>query len=399
MANIFSTQSVDRLVETAGNDAINGDRGNDTVDGGAGDDVHIVDDARDLVEETTQIASVRDNPVPFITLLLAGIVHGDQHDGLDPVALRSLIQRGDLSLTCGPAVEFILQELRNVGVHSRIVALLAPPPFNGFDDGHILLEVETSQGFILIDVDQKQLFLIEGEPASLAKILAHGFDAVDLLSMGPPARVDPSFSIAAYTEAIISNPRPWYERMFSGTSTVIEDRGSTEPPPVESIVSIYFVDSAEAVIEGTGQGRDLVYAGTSYSLGSGVHVELMGTVNSFATDAINLTGNEFSQGIYGNAGSNTLDGGGGADTLAGGAGDDSYVVDSDDAVIEGAGQGATSFTLEPATVLDRAFTLSYLGRSTTSPPTRSILPATSLRRRCTAMPAATRSMAAAVPID
>ncbi len=101
----------------------------------------------------------------------------------------------------------------------------------------------------------------------------------------------------------------------------------------------YFVDADDVVVETEGQGRDIVYARTSYSLGSGVHVELMGTVNNFATDAINLTGNEFSQSMYGNAGSNTLDGGGGADTLAGGAGDDGYVVDSDDAVIEGAGQG------------------------------------------------------------
>lgn len=63
-------------------------------------------------------------------------------------------QRGDLSLTCGPAVEFVRRELRRRGVHARAVQLTAPLPANGFDDGHILLEMETAQGDVLVDVSQ-----------------------------------------------------------------------------------------------------------------------------------------------------------------------------------------------------------------------------------------------------
>ncbi|HMT15251.1 MAG TPA: type I secretion C-terminal target domain-containing protein, partial [Aestuariivirga sp.] len=50
---------------------------------------------------------------------------------------------------------------------------------------------------------------------------------------------------------------------------------------------------------------------------------ILSTESFGATAAINLTGNELGQTLYGNSGSNTLDGGAGNDTLYGLAGDDS----------------------------------------------------------------------------
>jgi len=101
----------------------------------------------------------------------------------------------------------------------------------------------------------------------------------------------------------------------------------------------YYVDSNDAVVEYAGDGYDVVYARTSYALGVGMAVEVLGTVDNNATTAMNLVGNAFANYIVGNAGANTLDGGGGADQLWGREGDDSYFADADDVVIEYAGQG------------------------------------------------------------
>jgi serralysin len=102
----------------------------------------------------------------------------------------------------------------------------------------------------------------------------------------------------------------------------------------------YIVDEkADVISELSGQGEDTVVAKANYTLGAGVSVEVMTTINSSATTAIVLTGNEFGQSMYGNAGNNIFIGLGGADYMAGGAGNDQYYVDTSDFIGEVAGGG------------------------------------------------------------
>jgi serralysin len=102
----------------------------------------------------------------------------------------------------------------------------------------------------------------------------------------------------------------------------------------------YVVDQVgDVVVESAGQGNDLVVARASYTLAAGVSIETMNTVNGSATTAINLTGNELGQSIYGNAGDNILTGMGGSDYLVGGLGNDRFFVDESDFISELLGQG------------------------------------------------------------
>lgn len=101
----------------------------------------------------------------------------------------------------------------------------------------------------------------------------------------------------------------------------------------------YIVDAQDIVIENAGEGYDIIYARESYVLSAGVDVEVLGTVDNFATTAINLTGNGLNNYLSGNAGNNFLDGAGGRDYLVGRSGNDSYIVDAQDVVIEHAGEG------------------------------------------------------------
>jgi hypothetical protein len=102
-------------------------------------------------------------------------------------------------------------------------------------------------------------------------------------------------------------------------------------------------EAGDIVNEELGAGlADKVIITTSYVLTKGAEVELLTTNSSSATVAIDLTGNELTQEIFGNAGVNTLnDGGkGAADTLRGLGGNDNYrVFNAGDVIVEGSSQG------------------------------------------------------------
>src|SRR6185436_16195296 len=116
----------------------------------------------------------------------------------------------------------------------------------------------------------------------------------------------------------------------AGTDTLIGGAGN----------DVYLVDNpGDIITELAGAGSDTVVASASYVLGAGVSVESMTTISASATTALNLTGNELAQSLYGNAGDNVLTGGGGADYLVGLDGNDSYFVDLTDVIAEANGGG------------------------------------------------------------
>lgn len=97
----------------------------------------------------------------------------------------------------------------------------------------------------------------------------------------------------------------------------------------------YVVDDAgDSVVESAAQGFDRVSAGIDYVLTA--HVEQLTLTGS----ALNGTGNNLDNLLFGNDHANVLDGAAGADTMSGGQGDDRYVVDhAADTVIEAVGGG------------------------------------------------------------
>jgi Ca2+-binding RTX toxin-like protein len=87
----------------------------------------------------------------------------------------------------------------------------------------------------------------------------------------------------------------------------------------------YFVSAAgDRAVEVAGGGNDRVFAALSFALEANSAVEVLSTTNNAGTSAINLTGNELGNSLFGNAGVNILDGKAGADTLVGFGGADQF---------------------------------------------------------------------------
>jgi Ca2+-binding RTX toxin-like protein len=127
----------------------------------------------------------------------------------------------------------------------------------------------------------------------------------------------------------------------------------------------YHVDNAgDTVVEAAGGGTDWVYSTVNHTLSANVeNLDLDGAA------AINGTGNELANTIWGNDANNVIDGKAGVDTMAGRGGNDSYYVDATlDIVTELAGQGidkvfsrAANYTLssnvENMKLLDQQFVI------------------------------------------
>lgn len=106
---------------------------------------------------------------------------------------------------------------------------------------------------------------------------------------------------------------------------------------------IYLADSGDTIIERDFEGYDTVYVNASYALGTDLSVsriEVLSAASWRSVTAIDLTGNDIANRLYGNAGTNVLDGKGGADFMAGFGGNDIYYIDNaGDVVSEGGGNG------------------------------------------------------------
>jgi len=104
----------------------------------------------------------------------------------------------------------------------------------------------------------------------------------------------------------------------------------------------YVIDNVgDLVVDGFGQGNDLVLTYLSHTLTNGNEIETLSTVFHQGTTAINLGGSDYDNTLIGNYGANYLNGNGGADTMIGLNGDDTYVADNaGDQVVEAAGGGA-----------------------------------------------------------
>lgn len=296
---ITGNSGVNTLTGDAGSDTLNGGADADTMIGGTGDDTYYVDDAGDVVTESS--AEGTDTVISGISYTL-----GDHVENL------VLSGTGDIDGT-GNALDNTI--VGNSGTNT-LTGGLGDDTYVVDSDTDVVVEssgegtdtVMTAISWTLGDHIENLVLTgyddADGTGNGLDNIIT-GNDGINTLSGG-----DGSDTLDGGLEA----------------DTLVGGDGN----------DLYIVDNAgDVIIESVAEGTDSVQSNVSYTLSDNVeNLTLTGdrTVNGTGNSSVNI--------ITGNANNNTLDGGEGADTLTGGDGNDTYIVDNaGDIVTEGADEG------------------------------------------------------------
>lgn len=325
---IFGGSGDDELTGGDGNDTLNGGAGSDMLTGGAGSDTYYVD-AGDTVVETGGGA--------FDAVYAAGsyTLRGDA--GVELLATTNSASTTGVTLTGNAQSQRIVgtagdDTLVGGGGSDHLVGGLGNDTLDGAS-GRTVLDGGGGDDTYFVSDNQQAILERAGEGNdrvnTTGAFALYGDVEVETLAYvgaGGGALYGNGFAqtlIGAGGNDLLSGGggddvlqgAGGDDQMIGGTGADAMTGGTGN--------DVYYVDnSADQVIELAGEGFDQVYATASYSLAPSASVELLATGAVQGTAAIDLTGSDTVQSIYGNAGSNLLQGRGGDDFLYGMAGDD-----------------------------------------------------------------------------
>jgi Ca2+-binding RTX toxin-like protein len=333
----------DSLQGGNGADVLNGGAGADTMIGGAGYDTYYVDDQGDVVQALD--STVLDGMI--VTSIDYQLKDGQQT--IDRVMAAPGTAPINLTGTFNPE-QLVGNDGANI-LNSGLPPLAGTRDYltgNGGNDTYIVysdvnIVVEyADQGFDTVYVGQ-----VPNRPSSFYSLLSLrnpvATTSVELVAMQDPlATFAATIEGNAATQTIIGNAGSNELRSVGGQDTLIGLQGD----------DLYLVQgTGETVTELAGEGADTIRflgndrTAATFALNGGAAIEFLDMGGANGTDALNLTGNAFSQQVTGNGGNNILNGGGATsgagDTLVGLGGNDTYLVQGQgDMVIEANGGGA-----------------------------------------------------------
>ena len=108
--------------------------------------------------------------IKIVESVANSVWHGSTDNALSFQEKLGRYNRGEkLTLTCGRISGLAFYLLTQRGLYARLVGSLTLEEWNGFDDGHTLLEVysTTFKKWIVYDLDMNQQPLVNGKPLTL----------------------------------------------------------------------------------------------------------------------------------------------------------------------------------------------------------------------------------------
>jgi Ca2+-binding RTX toxin-like protein len=334
---LYGFEGNDYLSAGAGNDTIDGGLGADFMVGGAGSDVYYVDNAGDQIVEyagegtydvvySTVSYTLSSNVEQLFLQESGGAINGYGSDTGNSIFGNSYANviygwGGNDTLNGGAGND----ELRGGAGHDLL---------RGDEGDDIMIGGADNDGY---NVDSAGDLVIE--------YAGEGTDYVSsTISYTLGANVEELFLRGSGNISGTGNELD--NRLFGNSGNNVLNGGAGADVMAGGTGSdTYYVDNAgDLVSENANAGHDKVNASVSYTLGANVENLLL-----TGSAAINGTGNELNNHLWGNGANNTLIGGagndllqgrGGTDTMIGGTGDDWFYIDSaDDVVQELAGEG------------------------------------------------------------
>jgi Ca2+-binding RTX toxin-like protein len=316
------TAGADVVLGLGGNDIIFADLGNDIIDGGAGadtmtgeggDDWYYVDNAGDTVAESG--GGGTDRVLASVSYVLTAAAQ------VELITTRNAAGVAAINLTGNSLGQ---QIVGNAGANA----------INGGGGADLMRGLSGNDAYHVDNIGDRITEAAGGGNdrilAAVSYALAAGVQVETVSTADATGTTAIDLTGNAFAQTIIGN---------AGTNTI---NGKAGADVMEGLGGNdrYYVDAGDVIKEVDSGGNDRVLASVSYSLNANAQVELLTTVDSAASTAINLKGSIFSQQILGNAGANLIDGGGGVDLMQGFGGNDLYYVDNTvDTIIEGAGGG------------------------------------------------------------
>lgn len=159
-------------------------------------------------------------------------VHSEMHDSLSYEEKLSQAKTGALAITCSAVSRFTMELAWSLGIRCRLVSVMTLDDWNGFDNGHRLLEYfhKASGKWRLLDIDSHVMMMKDGSFLSLVEF--YEFMKVggkyDLYILGEIGKFDPLSPMAPWcilklgTEERLRN---WYSRVCQAVALIDEETG------------------------------------------------------------------------------------------------------------------------------------------------------------------------------
>ena len=315
--NGYGNGSNNVITGNSGNNILDGDAGVDTLIGGTGNDTYVVDNAADVIRETSTLASEIDTVRASISWTL-----GDNLENLELSGNANINAFGN-------------------GQNNVLTGNSGHNVLNGLGGLDTLIGGAGNDAYVIDQAAELDLVKENVNEGSDTLVLEYGVQTSTLIDLNSNtlSNFENVTVNGTGTFNVLGNDRgnslvgnAFANNLQGGAGNDMLDGGAGSDTLMGGTGDdVYIINSLEdSLVEFANEGTDLVRTSVSYTLGANIeYSELLGTAS------LNLTGNELNNALTGNDGNNILDGGLGADRMIGGAGNDIYMVDNiGDVVVE-----------------------------------------------------------------